>query len=416
MHLQHELLLDTTLDAYDHGLHSNADVYRHVASKMGINMEDCIEEIGRDKTKRNTFTRRVRWAMQTLKMNGLVEKIGYGQWRMTKEGKQTLTRIHTEKYMIAASTDLGVVIWGNSLNVFDKVITEDVHLGIMSPPYLGIVRSYGQYHSEDQYNDFLLKIIEPIRKRMVPGANLVLNVTNDSVVKAAFGERSLYLEKLILRLSSELDLSLMDRLPWHAPDKAPKSHQVTKARTHLVSKYEPCLWFCYQPEHCLADNRRVLVPYTDSMKKLIAKGGESRAYAHADYDANARAGSFSRDNGGSIPGNILRFPTHCNMNRLVQRHARALGLPVHGALFPFALASFLINWLCPEGGTVVDPCGGYSTSGLAAELNNRHWITCELHWEYIKPALLRFVQRPGYMVNPLFEQLGDPLIRQRFAA
>lgn len=416
MPTQYSLLLDTTLSAYAGGQQQNDDVYHHVAKNLKVDVNAHVAEIGEARTKRNTFTRQVRWAQQTLKMSGLIEKVDYGQWRLTTEGKQTLTRINVDKHLIAASTDLGVLIWGNSLNVFKNVIEDEIHLCVTSPPYLGMVRSYGNHHCEDQYIDFIISVIEPIRARMVKGANIVLNLTNDSVLKQAFGERSLYLEKLTLKLQSELDLSLMDRLSWYAPDKAPKSYQVTKARTHLTSKYEPCLWLCYAPEHCLADNRRVLTPYTPDMLKLIAKGGEVRSDLPKDYTSNARNGSFSRDNGGSIPGNILRFPTRCELNRAVQRHARALDLPVHGALFPTALASFLIHWLCPEYGTVVDPFGGYSTTGYAAEMAERHWITCELHWEYIKPALLRFEQRKGYAVNPLFNDLNSSLIRRQFAS
>lgn len=418
MHLQHELLLESVLDAYNNGAQSNGDVYDTVAKRMGINVKSKanVKEVGHTKERHNIFTRRVRWAQQTLKQVGMIEKISYGNWKMTREGKQELTRIHVEKHMVAASTELGVVIWGNSINVFDRVITEDIHLCLTSPPYLGIVRSYGSYHSEDEYIDFLLKILTPIRKRMVRGANLALNVSNDTVLRLRFGERSTYLEKLTLRLSEELGLSLMDRMLWHAPDKMPKGHHVTHSRTHLTSKYEPILWFCTDPLACLADNRRVLQPYTEHMEYLISKGGEKRAYNDKDYDSNARTGSFSKDNGGSIPGNILTFPTYCEMNRAIQAHARKLGLPPHGALYPHALASFLVRWLCPEYGMVVDPFGGYSNSGYAAEINNRHWATCELHWEYIKPSLLRFEQREGYFLNPLFNSLSDRSVRYSVAA
>lgn len=404
-------LIEATLLSYDEGAKDNRDIYSKTASSLNVDESSFIKNVGKDEVPRNTFHRKVRWAQQSLKQAGLIEKVGRGQWSLTKDGKQTLTRINVDKYMIAASTELGAVIWGNSVNVFDRAITEDVHLCVTSPPYLGIVRSYGNHDSANEYIDFLLSVLTPIRKRMLPGANLALNLTNDSVLKKAFGARSNYLEKLIIKLGDELDLTLMDRLVWHAPDKAPKSYQVTKARTHLTSKYEPVLWFCTEPSKTFADNRRVLTPYKDQMKKIIAQGGEKRAHFDKDYTPNSRNGGFSTDNGGSIPGNILTFPTRCNENRKVQAYARELQLPVHGALYPEALASFLIKWLSPEGGMVIDPFGGYLSTASAAEKANRHWLTSELHWEYIKPALLRFKSCLNFYVNPLFEMLSENKIR-----
>ena len=120
---------------------------------------------------------------------------------------------------------------------------------------------------------------------------------------------------------------------------------------------------------------------------------------------------FGRDNGGSIPSNVLTFPTRCNSNRLVINAARAQQLPVHGALYPVALAEHIISWQCPEGGLVVDPFGGYATTAWAAEKLERRWLTCELHWEYLRPALSRFIHQDGFLVNPAFTQLDNSVLR-----
>lgn len=411
--IQRALLFDPILDAYDAegGEADNAAVYQHVAQTLGVDANAYHSPVGEAQQTRNIFHRDVRFAQQTLRSKGLISRIGRGQWTLTQEGKQTLTKTEADRHMVAFSTELGVALWGNALHVFDTVIHDDIHLCLTSPPYLGITRSYGTYHDEQAYIDFLLAVLTPIREKMAPGANLALNISNDSVLRKQFGARSLYLEMLILALAKNLDLVLMDRLVWHAPDKAPKGYQVTHQRTHLTSRHEPILWFCNAPEQCLADNRRVLTPYNDQMKKLIANHGEQRARHLSDYHPNTRVGGFSKDNGGSIPSNILTFPTRCRSNQGVKTAARTLGLPVHGALYPVALADHLIRWLCPEYGLVVDPFGGYATTAWAAEQCRRRWATCELHWEYLRPALTRFIHREGYSVNPLFKTLDDPRIR-----
>ena len=62
-------------------------------------------------------------------------------------------------------------MWGNSKNVFDKVIKEDISLCFTSPPYLFIDRAYGTHTDEEDYINFIVDILEPIRERMVDGAN-----------------------------------------------------------------------------------------------------------------------------------------------------------------------------------------------------------------------------------------------------
>lgn len=396
----------------------NQTMYNKVAKQLNIPFSERKERapIGKSQDKHNLFERKCRWHQQTLKAEGLITRVSKGVWALTVEGKHTLSRVSAERFMLAASTSLGVVVWGDARKVFKDVITDDVHLCVTSVPYFNIERSYGTHNDMEEYISFILSILEPIRKRMLPGANLALNVSNDSILKKRFGARSHYLEHLILRIASELDLVLMDRLVWHAPDKPPKTYQVTRARTHLTSRYEPVLWFCTEPSKTFANNRRVLTPYKESMQRLIEQNGDTREVHESDYQSVSRKGGFSKDNGGAIAGNVINLSTYCESNRAILENARKLGLPQHGALFPKSLATFLIKWLCPEDGFVIDPCGGYSTVGEAAEELGMRWATSELHWEYIRPSLLRFENKDGYLVNPLFSSLNDERLRFSYAS
>lgn len=414
--MQQKLILEATLNAYEKGCKENVEVYRSVATDMKVNPLQHEKPVGVKGQLRNVFHRQVRFAQQTLKQKGWLHRLDRGHWSITREGKYALTRINVDKYMIAFSSNLGVAMWGDAKTIFSDVIKDDIHLCLTSPPYLGIARSYGTQYDEKEYIDFVISVLSPIRERMLPGANLVLNMSNDSVLKKQFGSRSLYLEKLTLRIAEELELSLMDRLVWHAADKPPKGYQVTHRRTHLTSRYEPLLWFCSEPEACFADNRRVLKPYKTAQRKLVDNGGERYFRKEADYLSATQKGGFSRDNGGSIPSNVLEFATRCESNRGVIRYARDLKLPAHGALYPASLAEHLIKWLCPEKGLVVDPFGGYATTAWAAEKNARRWATCEIHWEYLRAALSRFSRREGYCVNPLYRKLDDEKIRSQMVA
>lgn len=416
--MKQEQLFSDVLGFYaDNTASDNTALYNAVAKAKHVEIDSYVKHVGKDNNKCNTFKRTVRWVQQGLKQRGLIERIGHNQWRITHHGKHKLTEVMCDKYLVAASTDLGAIVWGSSPHVFANVVTEDIHLLITSPPYLNIERSYGTYRNEDAYIDFILSVVEPIRKRMVPGANIALNLSNDCFIRQAYGERSLYLEMLTLRICKELDVKLMDRMVWHCGNKAPGPTQyVSKQRTHLNTKYEPILWFCTEPKFCLADNNRIKQSYSKSMKKLIAQGGEKQLRARNDSLHQTRKGSFCKDNGGAISGNVISIGYNPKENTELFKYALANALPKHGALYPAKLANLLIRYLCPEDGMVIDPFGGYSTSGQEAEKLGIRWLTCELHWEYIKTSLLRFKQCKGYFVNPLLEKLDDPMLKMKYAA
>ncbi len=418
--MQQQSLFSPILQAYaeETSAVENKTLYQSLAKEKGVVLDDCVALIGKDEPKYyNTFTRSVRWAQQSLRAKGLIKRIARGQWQLTKEGKHHLARINTERHLIAANTSLGILIWGNSANVFDRVITEDVHLVFTSPPYLGIQRSYGTYNEEQAYSDMIISVLEPLRKRMLPGANLVLNMSNDSVLKKSFGERSLYLERLTIRIAEELGLHLMDRMIWDKMNPAPGPTQfVSKQRTHLNSKYEPILVFNSDPQYNFADNRRVLRPYSEVMKTLIDNGGEKQTRQRADSSHRVKKGAFSNDNGGALLSNIVQVSINCANKRALLKRAKEMGLPPHSATFPVKLADTLIKLYCPEDGLVVDPFGGWSTTGYAAEKAGRRWITCDMNWEYVRTAIERFRAQNGLAINPEFLKLDDAEMRMALAS
>lgn len=209
--------------------------------------------------------------------------------------------------------------------------------------------------------------------------------------------RSLYIERLTLALHDRFGLSLMDRLCWTSP-KAPGPVQwASKTRQQLNVAYEPVLWFSPDPVRCFADNRRVLLPHTEKHLKLVAAGGERRSAVYGDGAYRLREGrSFAAPTLGRIPRNVLQFTHHGAEISQLRAAARALGLPVHGALMPLSLAEFLVNFLTREGDLVADCFGGWGTTAAAAQASGRRWITTELMAEYVAGQALRLASAPGF--------------------
>ena len=62
----------------------------------------------------------------------------------------------------------------------------------------------------------------------------------------------------------------------------------------------------------------------------------------------------------------------------------------HNAAFPLTLARSLINLFVPDGGIVCDPYSGSGTTMLAAKLENKAFIGCEILEKYFDSAIKRF--------------------------
>jgi site-specific DNA-methyltransferase (cytosine-N4-specific) len=134
-----------------------------------------------------------------------------------------------------------------------------------------------------------------------------------------------------------------------------------------------------------ADNRRVLRPYSDSMRRLL-KDGYKAARRPSQHEISTK---FNRDNGGAIPPNLLTIP-NTRSNEEYLRHCKAAGLPVHPARFPAAVPEFFIRFLTEPRQLVLDPFAGSNVTGYMAERLERKWISVELRQDYVEGSRFRF--------------------------
>ena len=346
---------------------SNSMVYRHVESALGVPGD--VTPVGKSGVLRNVLHRKIRWAMQDLKLQGAIEKVSRGHWTLTKQKRVELHSIEASQHMVAASTSLGVAIWAKSQTVFSRILTnEPIHLALTSPPYpLNQPRAYGNHKEIQDYIDFICDALSPIVEKLYDGGNIALNIGNDIFTQGT-PARSTYVERLVIAIEDRLGLSLMDRLVWSCPNKIPGPIAwASKKRMQLNAGFEPVLWFCNNPNKCIADNRRVLQPHSEAHQRFIESGGQKRRQVNGDGAYIKRAGAFSNATEGKIPKNVLTFHNVCSSGRKVSQYAKENGWPAHSAKMPLTLADFLVKFLSRDGDLVVDPFGGTMTTGQAAE-------------------------------------------------
>ena len=390
----------------------NATLYDEVSARVGVTPQAfrARTPVGRSGARHSRMTRTARFVQQTMKSRGWLSKQpgARGVWKLTDAGRAHLHTPAAGQVVLGFSTRLGIAMVGDCRSIFER-IDAPIALTLVSPPYLlAKARRYGN-PAPGEYVDFVLRCLEPVVRRMLPGANLALNIGVDSFAPLS-PARTLHIERLTLALCDELGLHLMDRLPWHNTSKPPTPVQwASIKRMQLNSAYEMVLLFCTEPLRSFADNRRVLQPISTRQAKLVAGGGEKRIGVHADGAHRTRIGSFGKPTAGTISRNILAYSHTCASQRLYKRRAREMGLPCHGAPMPLELAKFLIQWLTAPGQLVVDPMAGSMTTALAAELLGRPWIAGELHAEYALGGSARF---DGAWINPVLGALTSHTLEQ----
>lgn len=376
----------------------NRTLYREVAKQVGNKEPGKKAPIGKAASMRSPFQRKIRWQQQTLKTLGLLEKVKgkRGTWKLTEEGKKKLQPATPGVSMLAFSTNLGLAIWGDMAEVFNR-LGEPIYLCLTSPPYpLRNPRAYGNPR-ESEYVDFICTALEPIVANLVPGGSIVLNISNDIFMDKS-PARSLYRERLVLALHDRLGLYKMDELIWNNPSKPPGPVQwASVQRVQLNVAWEPVYWFTNDPDQVRSDNRRILEPHTEEHIKFIEKGGitwEPKSYCDGVH--KQRHGAYSKPTTGRIPRNVIRQPHNCPDLKQTRRAVDKLGLPNHGATMPLALARFFVEFLTEKDDLVVDPYGGWATTAKAAELTDRRWITTEKILQYIRGGAERFLNAPGF--------------------
>lgn len=111
--------------------------------------------------------------------------------------------------------------------------------------------------------------------------------------------------------------------------------------------------------------------------------------------------------------NLLSIANTNSMDRYL-RALRERQLKPHPARFPMGLPAFFIEFLTEPGDLVCDPFAGSNTTGEAAEVLGRNWVSCDLDREgtrtgtYVRASALRF--EPGTVeYTPEFRELvnGD---------
>lgn len=284
-----------------------------------------------------------------------------------------------------AETGRGKIYHGNSLGLLHSTLAPgSVDLIMTSPPF-GLVRkkSYGN-EDADKYIEWFRPFAEGMHRVLKDQGSLVIDI--GGAWKPGTPTRSLYHFELLITLCREYGFHLCQEHFWWNPAKLPTPAEWVNVRRIRVKDAVNCVWWLSKSPWPKASNKRILAPYSASMKSLL-KNGYTPKLRPSGHDISDK---FNKDNGGSVPPNLLAL-ANTESNGTYQEYCRANNFPVHPARYPAKLPEYFIRMLTDEEDFVVDPFGGSCVTGEVAEALKRTWACCELDENYLKGAMSRFV-------------------------
>ena len=281
-------------------------------------------------------------------------------------------------------TAIGKIFTGDASRVMQEMITpKSVDLIMTSPPF-GLVRkkAYGNEDADD-YVAWFRKFAEGFQKILKPHGSLVIDI--GGAWKKGQPTRSLYHFELLISLCREFGFHLAQEFYWWNPSKLPTPAEWVNVRRIRVKDAVNCIWWLSPTPFPKASNKRVLQPYSDSMKKLL-KDGYKAKLRPSGHDISTK---FKKNNRGAIPPNLIAL-ANTESNSKYQRFCRENNLPEHPARFPEGIPAYFIRMLTDKNDLVFDPFAGSCMTGSVAEKMNRQWMCCEIDSQYVKGALGRF--------------------------
>ena len=279
-----------------------------------------------------------------------------------------------------------------------------VGLIFTSPPFpLVNKKRYGN-ETGITYINWLEKLAPQLRELLAPDGSIVMEIGNSwepgVPVMSTLGLEAL----LAFKKAGKFHLS--QHVICHNPARLPSPAQWVNVNRERLKDSFTHVWWMSKSKHPKADNRNVLLPYSDHMKGLL-KAKKYNSGVRPSGHVISKKG-FLKNHGGAIspnvisladdaaglPESLLQFSgtsSDVHYREYCEKH----GYEMHPARMQMGLASFFVQFLTDAGDVVFDPFGGSNTTGYAAEVLGRRWISVEAKPEYARGSKGRFIVKPN---------------------
>jgi DNA modification methylase len=256
------------------------------------------------------------------------------------------------------------LILGDCLDVMRTLKAGSVDAVVTDPPYPCIKRSYGTW-TEAEWFDLMWAVVPECMRVLKPTGSAVFILQPNS---ERVGRMRTWLWEFMAWVGKEWGI-VQDAWWWNYalyPMGGAPAHGLMRG------SLKACVWI--GPESCYRDQESVLWEESQltTARRLHARAGKwlhSKPGAGGHHVDDCRMYGAAERRQGVTPFNVLPFP---NADR-----STSAGAHGHCAGTPLALCSWWVRYLCPRGGTVLDPFSGSATVGLAALNRGARYVGIE---------------------------------------
>lgn len=307
------------------------------------------------------------------------------------------------KCVPAYYTANGATYIGDSRQLLEDLPDGSVNLVITSPPFaLQRQKEYGNL-DQHEYIDWFMGFARIVRRKLRDDGSFVVDF--GGAYMKGVPARSLYNFRVMIHMVDDLGFFLAEDFYWFNPSKLPSPIEWVNKRKLRVKDSINTVWWFSKTEWPKSDITKVLVPYSDRMKKLIEDPEKfyTPKVRPSGHDIGA---GFGKDNGGAIPPNLLQI-SNSESNGQYLSGCKAVGVKGHPARFPAKLPEFFVRMLTEPNDLVVDIFGGSNTTGQVAEQEGRRWLSFEAMPEYVAASSFRFIDKdtPTTTMESLYRRI-----------
>jgi site-specific DNA-methyltransferase (adenine-specific)/site-specific DNA-methyltransferase (cytosine-N4-specific) len=250
---------------------------------------------------------------------------------------------------------------GDSRDVLRQYPDGFFNLIVTSPPYADARKNHYDSISTKDFPEYMMSFHPEFWRVLADDGSFVMNI-KDKVID---GVRDRYVWKTIMALS-EAGWRCVDDYVWIKPNAMPGYWP-----NRLRDGWEYCFHLTKQ-HHFAMYQDAVRKPMGDwAEKRLVNLNGKSNERHNSENDSG-----FGRDLRNWV-GKELVLPDNTLTVGLVGKN---MG---HPAVFPIGLPEFFIKLFTQEDDRVLDPFAGSGSTGIAAEILNRHVTLIDTKQEYV---------------------------------
>lgn len=219
---------------------------------------------------------------------------------------------------------------------------------ITDPPYPEIDRDYGRM-TEAEWHAMMDVVVPESRRVLKPTGSAVFILQPNS---RKVGSMRSWLWKFLAKWSEEWN-QVQDAWWWNYT-MLPNGGSTTKGM--LRSSVKACVWL--GSADCYRMQANVLWGESDRNKaELVGARWEEKRQPSGNSDNRARMYAAAKRRGGVTPFNLIP----CGRSGAAEG-----GVSGHGSTTPQDVTDWWTRYICPPGGTILDPFMGSGTTGLSA--------------------------------------------------